>query len=294
VTKLFRISSHRAEFGSCPTAAPLGKITFIINSKPITMSPLNEVGGNKNKVEENWQLQLAKELQAPLPENSAQYDTQKLKVAAGGVFVGVSILIGLQFPFLFPKSAPYMATPGPKIRHALEYLNQTRSVRRSNISSGLCKQPPLFVDLGSGDGQAVYEAARLGYRAIGIEFNWTLWAISSLRRRMFWTAQERALSMFLRRDFHSYNLCDADTIMIFAIPKTMPILGTKIQTECKPGTEILAYRFGIPLATEDAENAGEDSNNTSPSDTVAVVRLSADLIYERGDMRIYQMKDKVP
>lgn len=265
------------------------------------MSPSkqNQVHDYKQDNETDWQTQLAKELQASpteeslLQQSSASKD-QKLQLAAGGVFAGVSILVGLQFPFLFPKSAPYMATPGPKIRHALKFLNETRNSRCSSSSRLATQQePPVFVDLGSGDGQAVYEAARLGYRAIGIEFNWTLWAISSIRRQLFWTPRQKALSSFLRSDFHSYNLRDADTIMIFAIPKTMPILGTKIQTECRPGTEILAYRFGIPLALEGEDAAGDDKaedESTTP-DAIEEVRLSADLIYERGDMRIYQMKD---
>ncbi|KAL3907081.1 MAG: hypothetical protein SGILL_009015 [Bacillariaceae sp.] len=252
------------------------------------MSPSNQNTNPAYKEGEgdsDWQTQLAKELQAPPPQQSpAANKDQKLRIAAGGVFAGVSILVGLQFPFLFPKSAPYMATPGPKIRHALKFLNETRRSRLTNVT-----QAPTFVDLGSGDGQAVYEAARLGYRSIGIEFNWTLWAISLIRRQLFWTPQQKALSSFLRSDFNSYNLRDADTIMIFAIPKTMPILGTKIQTECRPGTEILAYRFGIPLALEpdDEDEAGGESLTL---DDMEEVRLSADLIYERGDMRIYQMK----
>ncbi|KAG7352491.1 RNA methylase [Nitzschia inconspicua] len=220
-------------------------------------------------------------------DSSMASNSNRSMVAAAGIVAGVSVLVGLQFPFLFPKSAPYMATPGPKIRHALKFLKKTR--RRDSDKNP--SQPPVFVDLGSGDGQAVYEAARLGYRAIGIEFNWTLWAISSMRRQLFWTRQEKALSSFLRQDFHSYNLKNADTIMIFAIPKTMPILGSKIQLECGPGTDIVAYRFGIPLAIENSESDLSQDKPSRPLDeSEQAVRLHADLIYDRADMRIYRTK----
>lgn len=219
--------------------------------------------------------------------------------AAGGIAAAAAavsmttLIVGLQFPFLFPKSAPYMATPGPKIRHALQFLLLQKNSRKRKSSSSLSLSPPVFVDLGSGDGQAVYEAARLGYRAIGIEFNWTLWALSQIRRHLFWTSQERQLSSFFRQDFHSYNLQHADTVMIFAIPKTMPILGSKIQMECSPGTNILAYRFGIPLAMDrhdDSESQASTPNNKKHDDEE--IRLNADLIYERGDMRIYRTKEE--
>ena len=128
----------------------------------------------------------------------------------GGVLVvGASILglVGMQFPFLFIKHAPFMATPARKIRDALKFLghNQrntaaaTTTTMPSSFSSSSASvsrlsppaqlSPPVFVDLGSGDGQAVYEAARLGYKSVGIEFNWTLWAFSSLRRQFFWPSE---------------------------------------------------------------------------------------------------------
>jgi hypothetical protein len=167
----------------------------------------------------------------------------------------------------------------------------------SSPSKSSSPGPPVFVDLGSGDGQAVYEAARLGYQAIGIEFNWTLWAFSSLRRQFFWSREVKRRSTFLRQDFHSYqHLGQADTIMIFAIPRTMPILGEKIQRECSRGTDILAYRFGIPLATE-KEKIGDDDKKEEHTSSLSSsfendndARLHADLIYDREDMRIYRMK----
>lgn len=243
-----------------------------------------------------WQRQLTKELLLPSSQQYGNPDAGKMSnkrsmLATGGIAVAavsVTLIVGLQFPFLFPKSAPYMATPGPKIRHALQFLLKNK--KRASSSSSSPAAPPVFVDLGSGDGQAVYEAARLGYRAIGIEFNWTLWALSQIRRQFCWTFQERKLSSFCRRDFHSYNLQHADTVMIFAIPKTMPILGSKIQMDCRPGTDILAYRFGIPLAMDHHEAFEAKAITPNNNNKDEEVRLNADLIYERGDMRIYRMK----
>ena len=114
-------------------------------------------------------------------------------LTGGMLVVGASMigLIGMQFPFLFIKNAPYMATPARKVRDALKFIDRRRNIKPPASFSMSAKQssPPTFVDLGSGDGQAVYEAAKLGYEAVGIEFNWTLWALSSLRRQFFWSSE---------------------------------------------------------------------------------------------------------
>ncbi len=110
-------------------------------------------------------------------------------LTSGMLFVGASMvgLLGMQFPFLFIKNAPYMATPARKVRDALKFIERKRNIHSPSSKQSL--SPPTFVDLGSGDGQAVYEAAKLGYNAVGIEFNWTLWALSSLRRHLFWSPE---------------------------------------------------------------------------------------------------------
>jgi hypothetical protein len=252
-----------------------------------------------------------------LKSNHATATTTTTSKTVGITAAAVSIIgitIGLQFPFLFPKSAPYMATPGRKVRDALEFLiKNNMNVHGEKTTNGLKQQRqqqqqrrrlrPIFIDMGSGDGQAVYEAGKLGYDSIGIEYNWTLYMFSLLRRQLFWPSEIKQRTSFVRQDFHSYNLRHANTIMIFTIPRTMPVLGTKIQTECLPGTNILAYRFGIPLLVTD-EKQNEDDNDGEFSSTkrnlgngdsrndnkTSDIRLNADLIYDRGDMRIYRMK----
>ena len=144
--------------------------------------------------------QLQKELYGTrLPEESANWingDNSKTNLTSGMMVIGASVigLVGMQIPFLFIKHAPFMATPARKVQKALKYIERNSNVtpsiasttpRRLSLLSSQQK-PHNFVDLGSGDGQAVYEAAKLGYQAVGIEFNWTLWAFSSLRRKLFW------------------------------------------------------------------------------------------------------------
>ena len=252
-------------------------------------------------------------------KNNNNNNNDSIKLTGGMMVIGFSMLglVGLQFPFLFIKNAPYMASPSRKVRNALLHLKEevTRSnqlkVKASSSSSSSSslsssslpsssQPPPVFVDLGSGDGHAVYEAAKLGYQSTGIEFNWTLWAFSSLRRQLFWSKEVKKRSQFLRQDFLSYNLKSVNTIMIFGVPRTMPILGKKIQTECSLGTNILSYRFDIPLAssstspqipmqTSKTNNNKETRKNNNNNNEKEELRLQANCIYNREEMKIYRM-----
>lgn len=192
-------------------------------------------------------------------------NTSRLAAAIfGTTVVGV---FGIFAPFLFTKSKftkarlPWMATPGTKVRQALEYLSNE-------------KKPGLFVDLGSGDGEAVYQAAKLGYTSVGIELNFTMWAFSSVRRRLFWSAAERSRSKLLWLDLFEYDLKDANAVMIFGVTPLMKPLSQKIASQCKSGTDILSYRFALPLA-----------HDKKTQDLMKGV-----MIYDQQEMRIYRCK----
>ena len=192
--------------------------------------------------------------------NSREADTSSLKVA--GAIFGSFVLctVGLKAPFVVTKSVlPYMATPRTKIHRALQHLSKGKN--------------GVFVDLGSGNGEAVYQAAKLGYRSVGIELNFTLWAFSSIRRRLFWSASERKRSAFIWSNFFDHELNDANTVMIFGVNPLMKPLSKKIASECAPGTDILSYRFALPLANDDEPDL-----------------LEADIIYDEQEMRIYRRK----
>ncbi len=196
---------------------------------------------------------------APSPES-----TKKLQRAGMMVGSSIAVILGFTAPFVFVRSPlPYMATPGTKVRRALQYLGKANDPQRN-----------LFVDLGSGDGEAVYQAARLGYRAVGLELNFTMWAFSSMRRQIFWSKEEKANSTILWKNFFEYNLKNANTVMIFGVTPLMKPLSQKIAAECQPGTDILSYRFGLPLS------------NTKMPETSDL--LKAHIVYDQQEMRVYR------
>lgn len=188
----------------------------------------------------------------------------------GGCIAGATVLgtLALIAPFVFTRSSlPYMATPGRKIRQALEFVKKT-----SETSSSSKKKMDRFVDLGSGDGEGVYQAVLTGYKsAIGIELNRTLFKLSRIRRQFFWSADLRQRSSFLKQDFFSYDLSNADTCMIFGVTPLMEPISRKLAKECVPGSHVLAYRFKLPLSTEKDPHL-----------------LQASIVYDVEEMRVYK------
>jgi hypothetical protein len=225
--------------------------------------------------------------------------------------VGSILLLTLPFivlPFLSGQTMPYMATPKKKIIDALEFVQQHQHTRTRKLNHPLYntslqnEKPRHFLDLGSGDGEAVYQAVQLRNKCAqndnepnscvnknkhyfnqctGVELNTTLYLWSCWRRTMFMTRHEKLRSKFLCRNMFqpqrfSKNLIrQADVIMIFGIPPLMaPLSELLLQQQCQPGTYILSYRFPLPI-TDDVQN-----------ETISL--LPAKIIYDQDEMRIYE------
>lgn len=197
----------------------------------------------------------------------AQHDQRHRQVAAGmAATASVMITLGLISPFVFSRSSlPFMSTPSSKVYRALTY-----SLRHENLNN------KVFVDLGSGDGSAVYQALNAGYeKAVGIELNFTLYVWSKCRRWFFWSQEQRRRSRFYYQDMFRFDLRGSGTIMIFGVKPLMRPLSQKMARECVPGTLILSYRF--PLPTAELSSDGQ--------------LLHAQLISKDQDLLLYKVLD---
>lgn len=183
--------------------------------------------------------------------------------------------IALVAPFVFLSStkarpfSPYIATPSRKLRRAFNFIASTTSPSKRR----------MFLDLGSGDGESVYQAVQqqtrehqpLFHTAVGVELNSTLYFLSQLRRYSSWKTDERRRSTFYCRDMWKFQdqLSDYDTIFVSQIPAVQSRLGKMIAQECNPGTFLLSYRFHGMMDDEE---------------------LRAKLIYDDEEhLRIYQV-----
>jgi hypothetical protein len=93
-----------------------------------------------------------------------------------------------------------------------------------------------FLDIGSGDGRVVrYAALKYGLVASGIE----------LQPYLVWYSRWKSKNTYLRRNFLSGKLPEADYIYFYLFPGTVEKVGKKILAESMPGTLVISRAFEV-------------------------------------------------
>jgi cyclopropane fatty-acyl-phospholipid synthase-like methyltransferase len=101
------------------------------------------------------------------------------------------------------------------------------------------KPGDIYIELGCGDGRLVRAAAQRGFIAIGYELNPLLWAIA-------WARSLGHKNTHIRLgNFWHQDISQADVVMAFLVPRTMPRLGRKAEKEMKKGARLISYIFPI-------------------------------------------------
>jgi hypothetical protein len=97
----------------------------------------------------------------------------------------------------------------------------------------------FLMDLGSGDGITVITAAKRGTRAVGIEYNPDMAALSTKRAA---DAQVSAMARFEKADLFETDLSKATVVTMFLLPSINIQLRPKI-LDLKPGTRVVSNTF---------------------------------------------------
>jgi precorrin-6B methylase 2 len=111
----------------------------------------------------------------------------------------------------------------------------------------------IVMDLGSGDGRNVIAAARRGARAIGVEYNPDMVALS--RRR----AQDAGVAdraTFIQGDMFEADISKATVLALFLLPSNLDKLAPKFLT-LNPGTRIVNNTFNVTGWNADASETIE-------------------------------------
>lgn len=112
-----------------------------------------------------------------------------------------------------------------------------------------------LVDLGSGDGRTVITAAKRGIRAMGVEYNPDMVALS---RRNAEAAGVGDKARFVQGDIFETNFSDATVLTLFLLPDLNVRLRPTI-LEMKPGTRVVSNTFTMGDWTPDQSiDAGGD------------------------------------
>lgn len=136
------------------------------------------------------------------------------------------------------------------IRGDAPFLRSNR--KKINIMLELAQIKPgeTVIDLGSGDGALLIEAARHGAKSIGVEINLFLAVYSRVKVRLKRLGHKINI---VRGNLNSYPLDNADVIFIYLLPETLFKLQNKLSSECKLGARIVTNTFSIPGWTPEKE-----------------------------------------
>lgn len=115
-----------------------------------------------------------------------------------------------------------------------------------------------LIDLGSGDGRTVIAAAKIGAKALGIEFNPEMVALSKKKAE---EAGVKDKATFLQTDLFEYDLSKATVITMFLLPDINLRLRPKL-LDLKPGTRIVSNTFTMGEWEPDYEVTTNDESSS--------------------------------
>ena len=116
----------------------------------------------------------------------------------------------------------------------------------------------FLIDLGSGDGRTVITAAKLGTRAMGVEYNPDMVNLSRENAKQAGVTDK---AEFIQADLFETDLSKATVITMFLLPEINLKLRPKL-LDLKPGTRIVSNTFTMGDWEEDYKVTTEENWNS--------------------------------
>ena len=138
----------------------------------------------------------------------------------------VLVVLFVFFALIILVGAPYVPTKQADIKNLFGVIRLRKGA--------------LVVDLGSGDGRVMIQAAKYGYKAIGYELNPILALIAKYRLRQYSDATCKI------GDYWQADIRKASMVFIFSAQTYMKRLSQKLNNELKPGAQVVSYGFSLP------------------------------------------------
>lgn len=131
--------------------------------------------------------------------------------------------------WIFFFGPPFVPTPQKRINEALALAKVTKK--------------DIVIDLGSGDGRMLISAAKRGAHAQGWEINpfLVLWT-----RLLMYTNRLHKQISISSKDYMTADLSTATVVFLYNLPRFMPQVEKKLQTELPRGARIITYKFTLP------------------------------------------------
>lgn len=166
------------------------------------------------------------------------HDSPIAKVGLAVATTSIIALSAITIPFLRRfTGAPYVASSSAS-RAAIRTFLQSRSHQLKSSSEKHLR----LVDLGSGSGELVLDAARLGFTAQGVELNLWLVLVSRLRA---WRSGLGNKTTFEWRDMWDVHCGRYDVVVLFGVPGIMKGVSEKLGRECHDKAVVCSNTFEI-------------------------------------------------
>jgi SAM-dependent methyltransferase len=136
------------------------------------------------------------------------------------------VLVFVSFTFVVFVGAPYLPTLKQNVGPALDLIDLQKGQK--------------LLELGSGNGRVMLEAASRGIEVVGIELNPFLVLASRWKLRKY-----RKTTKVIWGDFWRTTWPDVDGIFVFLLVPYMPKLNQEIQKRCKNSVKLVSFAFEI-------------------------------------------------
>lgn len=147
------------------------------------------------------------------------------------------LILMSQNPFIEQVFIPEKGTKGKDVI----WLSSPDSLIIAMLEMAKVGPGDVFFDLGSGDGRAVIEAAKLGAFATGVEYESELVELSRMR------AAEQGVTentVFYQADLFEFDFSKATVVYLFLLPELNIRLRTRLLA-LNPGTRIISNSFDM-------------------------------------------------
>jgi precorrin-6B methylase 2 len=203
----------------------------------------------------------------------------------------VAYLALIVSPPLFAEQAkPYRPVPGQSGKDSV-WVPTTYPMIAKMLDLAKVRPDDLAIDLGSGDGRMVIAVAQRGARAIGVEWNPDLIALSEQRARAAGVANK---VRFVRHDMFTYDLSEATLLPLFMLPEQFEKLTAKF-LGLRPGTRIVVNTYQIPEweADQKATIGGACARWCEAYLYIVPARVAGVWKTELGELKLDQFRQRI-
>ena len=154
-----------------------------------------------------------------------------------------------------PRAAPGQPAPDPAIGQEgkdVEWVPTPDVLVDKMLEMAEVTADDFVIDLGSGDGRLVIAAARLGARAVGVELEPNLVALSERRAAEAGVADR---TRFLATDLFDFDLSPATVVTMFLLPDINLRLRPTL-FDLRPGTRIVSNTWDLRGSDTDPDAPG--------------------------------------